>query len=181
MLFESVEIPEGLLEALQNNKLVVFAGAGVSMGEPANYPGFGKLAEDINNNTLHLPITEQGNWDEPIDRFLGRLEHLINVKKIARNLLKKPEAEPTILHQELLNLFKTPDQVRLVTTNFDSLFNKYAENSWKQNGLDYYYAPALPLGNDFNGIVYLHGSVLRDEKHIVITDKDFGRAYLTEG
>jgi len=151
------------------------------MGEPANYPGFGKLAEDINNNTLPLPINEQGHWDEPIDRFLGRLEHLINVKKIARNLLKKPEAEPTILHRELLNLFKTPDQVRLVTTNFDSLFNKYAENSWKQNGLDYYYAPALPLGNDFNGIVYLHGSVLRNEKHIVITDKDFGRAYLTEG
>jgi hypothetical protein len=181
MLFGSVEIPEALLEALQNNKLVVFAGAGVSMGEPANYPGFGKLAEDINNNTLPLPINEQGSWNEPIDRFLGRLEYSINVKKIARSLLKKPEAEPTILHRELLNLFKTPDQVRLVTTNFDSLFNKYAENSWKQNDLDYYYAPALPLGNDFNGIVYLHGSVLRDEKHIVITDKDFGRAYLTEG
>ncbi|UXE59030.1 MAG: DUF4020 domain-containing protein [Woronichinia naegeliana WA131] len=181
MLFGSVEIPEALLEALQNNKLVVFAGAGVSMGEPANYPGFGKLAEDINNNTLPLPINEKGSWDEPIDRFLGRLENLINVKNIARSLLKKTEAEPTILHRELLNLFKTPDQVRLVTTNFDCLFNKYAENSWKQNDLDYYYAPALPLGNDFTGIVYLHGSVLKDEKRIVITDKDFGRAYLTEG
>jgi len=54
MLFGSVEIPEALLEALQNNKLVVFAGAGVSMGEPANYPDFSKLAKDINRGTLDL-------------------------------------------------------------------------------------------------------------------------------
>ena len=31
MLFGSIEIPEALLEALQNNKLVIFAGAGVSI------------------------------------------------------------------------------------------------------------------------------------------------------
>jgi hypothetical protein len=187
MLFGSVEIPEALLEALQNNKLVIFAGAGVSKGEPANYPDFGELARKINRGTLDLPkINEQGIWDEPIDRFLGRVEEEkgINVKKLACQLLNLPESKPTILHQSLVKLFKTPDKLRLVTTNFDPLFNNYAKELWGQNDLDYldyYYAPALPLGNDFTGIVYLHGSVLKDEKHIVITDKDFGRAYLTEG
>ena len=186
MLFGSVEIPEALLEALQNNKLVVFAGAGVSKGEPAKYPDFSELAQKINSGTLDLPkINEQGIWDEPIDRFLGRVEENgINVKKSACQLLNLPESKPTILHQSLVKLFKIPDKLRLVTTNFDPLFNNYAKELWGQNDLDYldyYYAPALPLGNDFTGIVYLHGSVLRDEKHIVITDKDFGRAYLTEG
>ena len=41
-------------------------------------------------------------------------------------------------------------------------------------------APALPLGNDFNGIVHVHGAVSHPGG-MVLTDKDFGRAYLTEG
>jgi hypothetical protein len=193
MLFGNVEIPEALLEALQNNKLVVFAGAGVSMGKPANYPNFSKLAKDINRGTLDLyrfikiEIDEKDErekevWIEPIDRFLGLVEEKgINVKKSACQLLNLRDSKPTILHQNLVKLFKIPDKLRLITTNFDPLFNDYALELWKSNSPEYYYAPALPLGNDFNGIVYLHGSVLKNEKHIVITDRDFGRAYLTEG
>ena len=41
-------------------------------------------------------------------------------------------------------------------------------------------APALPLGRDFNGIVHVHGSI-DSPKDMVLTDADFGRAYLTEG
>ena len=41
-------------------------------------------------------------------------------------------------------------------------------------------APALPLGHDFEGIVHVHGTVNRP-KDMVLTDADFGRAYLTEG
>ena len=44
-----------------------------------------------------------------------------------------------------------------------------------------YYAPALPLGHDFKGLIYIHGSIERDEHRLVLTDSDFGRAYLTEG
>ena len=41
-------------------------------------------------------------------------------------------------------------------------------------------APALPSGSEFNGIIHLHGSISqRDE--MVITVKDFGRAYMTGG
>jgi hypothetical protein len=44
-----------------------------------------------------------------------------------------------------------------------------------------YCAPALPLGHDFHGIVYLHGSIEHEARRLVLTDEDFGRAYLTEG
>ena len=41
-------------------------------------------------------------------------------------------------------------------------------------------APALPLGNEFRGIVHVHGSVVCPER-MVLTDADFGRAYIVEG
>ena len=38
----------------------------------------------------------------------------------------------------------------------------------------------MPLGRRFDGIVHVHGDVL-DPRGMVLTDKDFGRAYLTDG
>src|SRR6185437_15710956 len=38
----------------------------------------------------------------------------------------------------------------------------------------------LPLGRDFRGLVYLHGSLGRPEP-LVLTDAEFGRAYLIDG
>ncbi len=42
-------------------------------------------------------------------------------------------------------------------------------------------APALPLGNDFGGIVHIHGHVDGPTNGVIATDMDFSRAYLTEG
>ena len=41
-------------------------------------------------------------------------------------------------------------------------------------------APSLPLGDDFIGIVYLHGSLRRPPRQLVVTDADFGQAYLRD-
>ena len=43
-----------------------------------------------------------------------------------------------------------------------------------------YNSPALPLGSDISGIIHIHGNV-SDPKYMVVTDEDFGKAYLTEG
>ena len=45
--------------------------------------------------------------------------------------------------------------------------------------LNVYYAPALPTGRAFKGL-YIHGNI-EQEKALILTDGDFGRAYLTEG
>ncbi len=47
MRFGKVNFPEPLLNAQKNGTLVVFAGAGVSMGPPANYPNFTQLADKV--------------------------------------------------------------------------------------------------------------------------------------
>ena len=36
------------------------------------------------------------------------------------------------------------------------------------------------MGDDFEGIVYLHGSLRQSPRHLIVTDKDFGRAYLRD-
>ncbi|MDD2736267.1 MAG: DUF4020 domain-containing protein [Desulfuromonadaceae bacterium] len=173
MRFGSIDIPQHLLDALKKGKLVVFAGAGVSMGEPANLPDFWELASYIADGTGKTP-------DEPFDRFLGKLHHSgVDVHSRAAARLNRVGLEPTELHRDLLKLFPTPEKLRLVTTNFDLLFEKAAE-SINRHSTDVFRAPALPLGRNFYGIVHLHGAVNRAQE-MVLTDEDFGKAYLTEG
>ena len=69
MRIGGVDFPDPLLNALRDGRLVVFAGAGVSMGPPANLPGFHELARQIAEGT-GLTIEK----DEPEDRFLGQLK-----------------------------------------------------------------------------------------------------------
>ena len=43
-----------------------------------------------------------------------------------------------------------------------------------------YPAPAPPVGNDFTGIVYIHGRLDQEGRRLVATDDDFGKAYLND-
>ena len=175
MKIKGIEFPKPLLKALREGKLVVFAGAGVSMGSPAGLPSFRELSEAIAQGT-----GEVLNEGEPEDQFLGRLQYKEqNVHARAAQVLSRNNAQPTDLHRDLIRLFQNPALTRVVTTNFDLLFESAAEQIF-QSFPAVYTAPALPLGHRFEGIVHLHGS-LSSESDMVLTDSDFGRAYLTEG
>ena len=168
-----VNIPESLISAQREGRLVVFAGAGISMGSPSNLPSFAGLAERIAAGAL-----PRGR-DEPLDRYLGRLERNgTNIDARARAIIGDPDSKPRRLHREILELFGSADAVRVVTTNFDSHLTTAAREAYG-DAVGLYYAPALPLGNEFKGIVYLHGSIERPEP-LVLSDRSFGRAYLTD-
>ena len=64
----TIEFDDRILDALRDDKLAVFAGAGVSMGPPSNLSSFWKLTCDIAQGTSLAPA-------EPLDRFLGQLQH----------------------------------------------------------------------------------------------------------
>jgi len=172
MKLEGVDFPETLIKALRDECLVVFAGAGVSMGEPAKLPSFNKLAELVAEGT-----GESQAQSETMDQFLGRLEDRhVHVHERAAQALQCHS--PNELHGNLCRLFGKPEGVRIVTTNFDCLF----EEAFKQlhhTSPKLFQAPALPLGRRFKGIVHLHGS-LKESKEMILTHRDFGRAYLTE-
>ena len=176
MKIANIDFSKPLLNALRDGELVVFAGAGVSMGEPACLPSFEALANRIAKGTGK---TLQDR--EPIDRFLGRLQHDgVNVHVRAAEELSKPDLKATELHRNLLRLYSNAGQVRVVTTNFDLLFEQAVEGVFNNSQPDVFRAPALPLGHQFNGIIHIHGAVSHPAE-MVITDADFGRAYLTEG
>lgn len=175
MKIAGIQFPESLLAALRDDRLVVFAGTGVSMGEPANLPSFACLADFIAAGTGE---TKQELESE--DRFLGRLKHNgVDVHTRAAKELIRNNLAPTELHRNLLKLYSDVGQLRIVTTNFDLLFEQAAKEVFNVMP-DIFRAPALPLGHNFHGIVHVHGAVSHPHE-MVLTDADFGRAYLTEG
>ena len=178
MRIADIDFPREVIDALRDNTLVVFAGAGVSKGTPACLPDFKQLAWEVSSGTGAEP--QKG---ESEDRFLGRLqqENGTNVHALAAEALSRDGLKPTELHFSLLRLFARDQSVRLVTTNFDELFEQAAETEDLLDAKpELFRAPALPLGHNFSGIVHVHGAVSHP-REMVLTDRDFGRAYLTEG
>ena len=175
MRISGIDFPAALLDAQQAGKLVVFAGAGVSVPAPSNYPNFDELADTLAGGVYtRLP-------DEPVDRFLGRLaDHGVQVHELTRDLLSNPDSLPNELHFSLLQLFPAAEAVRLVTSNFDDHFTTAGREIFG-GPIETYFAPALPLGHGLSGLAYLHGSVSKEPQRLVLTDSDFGRAYVTEG
>jgi len=169
----SLDFDDRILDAIKDSKLVVFAGAGVSMGPPSNLDNFRQLAEKVARNTGLTP-------DVPLDRFLGVLQHRgVAVHQRAVDLLSPEGSAPNDLHRDLIRLFGAADRIKLVTTNFDLHFETAAKEIYGSSPV-VYRAPALPLGYSFHGIVHVHGA-LPHASSVVLTDADFGRAYLTEG
>ncbi|SMQ30391.1 SIR2-like domain-containing protein [Pseudomonas helmanticensis] len=169
----ALDFPDSILEALRDDRLVIFAGAGVSVGAPSSLDGFWKLAERIAYGTGKTPA-------DPLDRFLGELSHQgVPVHERAREHLTPPNSAPNSLHHDLVRAFRTVDRVKIVTTNYDLHFETAAKAVYGYLP-DIYAAPALPLGSDFFGIVHVHGALPKTQ-NLIMTDADFGRAYLTQG
>ena len=174
MKIAGIDFPKPLIDALHDGELVIFAGAGVSMGEPAYLPNFEHLAKAIATGTGKT--LRDG---EEIDHFLGRLQHDgVKVHERAARILSRGGLKATELHQNLLRLYPDIGKIRVVTTNFDLLFEEAAKDIF-DSVPEVFRASALPSGGEFNGIVHIHGSINYPDE-MVITVKDFGRAYITE-
>lgn len=178
--FGVLDLPAELLRAQQEGSLVVFAGAGVSKPAPSGLPDFGGLVAHLAGRELTDEESQRLDW------ALGQFQDGgIDVHRRAAEKLRDPSSRPNDLHRDLLGLFKRPEAVRLVTTNFDLHFEAAARELWPDKNPDQcpevWRAPALPLGDAFQGIVHLHGALDRPAERLVLTDRDFSRAYLTEG
>lgn len=123
MFFNNIEFPREVIDALRNNELVLFVGAGVSAGRRINLPLFDKLAEEIAKGTI---LTKRPK--ETIDHFLGRLSDAqIPIAQRTKEMLSTSEYND--IHVFLLKLFSNPKDIKIVTTNFDLAF----ENAAAQN------------------------------------------------
>src|ERR1039458_8525781 len=121
------DLPPELLQALEDEQLVLFCGAGVSY--PAGLPTFRGLVEKVYER-LNQPMQgfeRIGFENKNYDRVLGLLERRLVASPLVRRAvietlhLDVGAALPT--HKALLTLATTRNGVcRLVTTNFDRGF-----------------------------------------------------------
>jgi hypothetical protein len=187
------DVSDELLEAHEEGRVVFFCGAGISY--PAGLPGFQGLVENIYREAgTARTLIEQEAFDKgQFDATLDLLEHRIAGQRVVvrRALAKvlKPNLRlkgSTDTHSALLRLARTRQgSMRLVTTNFDRVFDTAAKRTGQT--FQAYTAPMLPIPKNsrWDGLVYLHGLLPKtpDDSalhRLVMTSGDFGLAYLTE-
>jgi hypothetical protein len=170
-----VDFPQSLIDAHKAGTLVLFVGAGASMGPPSSLPNFVQLVERIRDESALTSVigdVENG----PLDEILGRMkdDHGVNVHECVARHIGAPGSLPNSAHRAIAKLASVK-RPRIVTTNFDEHLTTSVDPSVAK-----YFAPALPMGDDFEGLVYLHGCLCQQVDQLIVTDRDFGRAYLTD-
>ena len=186
------DIPNDMLQAHEEGRLVFFCGAGISM--PAGLPDFRRLVTEICGRIgTHLRGLEENAFDDGhYDRALMLLERRLpggaeQMRKAMWECLQPTLSDHLDLktHEALLALGRDrAGMLRLITTNFDRLFIQAASGAGQN--IAHLAAPQLPVPRNkrWNGIVYLHGLLpeRRDDsttlKNLVVTSGDFGLAYL---
>jgi hypothetical protein len=186
------DIPECLLQAHEDGRVVFFCGAGISY--PARLPGFSGLVDKLYTalaatpNAVQLAAIKAGQFDTAI----GLLEaDIVGGRETVRRALAAiltPDlsaTNATATHEALLTLGKCRNgHIRLITTNFDRLFEEVI--AAKLLPIERFQAPLLPVPkNRWDGLVYLHGLIsaaptANELDRLVVSSGDFGLAYLTE-
>ena len=189
---EGPDVPERLLQAHEEGRAVFFCGAGISY--PARLPGFAGLVEQLYSRLEAIPDPAQAAAikSKRYDTAVGLLEtNFVGGRRAVRQkiaeildpVISAPNATTT--HDALLTLAECREgRTRLITTNFDRLFEHVIAN--RRPPAERFKAPLLPVPKQrWDGLVYLHGLLPEDPAadnldNLVVSSGDFGLAYLTE-
>jgi SIR2-like domain len=200
-LADGPSIPDELLVARDEGRVIFFCGAGVSRARAglSDFFGLAQRVSEILGIAADSPAKRLIEAAREIDsrtgisglisadRVFGLLEREFLVKDIQAAVAESLKSGPDVdlsAHRLMLDLGTGPDgKVCLVTTNFDLLFEACDSTlrTWKP--------PRLPEAHhheDFEGIIHLHGRVNQnysgaDGDGFVLSSSEFGRAYLSEG
>jgi len=180
------DIPLAIVQAQEEGRLVLFCGAGISLSN--DFPLFQGLV-DLVGCRLGVEKTSEEQLEyerENYDRVFSLLEReerygQVQIRSAVNEILKTPDAPSLDTHAALIDLAttRTGGAIRLVTTNFDLLFEKAAPEA----PVDC--APKLPVPKPgkWNSLVHLHGRIdVKDQSagSLVLSSADFGTAYLVE-
>jgi SIR2-like domain len=177
MLLGGVQIPADVLTAQEEGRLVIFTGAGISIAPPSDLPNFAGLARQVAQRLQSRLNPEDDKWRSQLDAFMDVLNESegVDVHRLVQGIVTAPSSSPNANHEALARI-AAQGTARVVTTNYDLHLEKALLG--RQTGkLEVFRAPALPLGDDFEGLVYLHGSAAGESRQLVVTDRDFSRAY----
>lgn len=203
------QIPLDLIRARDAGEVVFIVGAGAS--KSSGLPLFAELTSTVFKQLLGQDPSNMEQVQRSVfkayksnsfDFVLGYLEQRIDggqpdgkrprlVRQAVAEALTAKDGVPIHRHSSLIVLARNPrGEPRLVTTNFDTLLERAWQASPASPPLVSRSGADLPGPGtiDFNGVLHLHGR-LRDEclpaeitgTDLVLTDVDFGDAYLRSG
>jgi len=184
-VYQGPDIPLEVLNAYQEERLILFCGAGVSKNL-AGLPLFKDLVKDIYaklNEVMEPPekaAFKKLEFDRALDLLARRRGDSQKIRQTVADILSPHSLKrgQLRLHKSLLEVAKTQMGYRLVTTNFDNLFEKAAGRT---SALRVETAPRLsiPKKHTWASLVHLHGSI-ENLEGLVLTSGDFGNAYIVE-
>jgi hypothetical protein len=190
------DIPDELIKDVSDGNAVFLCGAGVS--KRVGMPLFGNLADQIYADIGETPKNEaaeeealkHGEYDRAL-RSLERRTHLprmpSRVRVATTKLLTPPPGLAVPDHLNLLRLSRDAEgRVRLLTTNFDPLFECAAHADGQTVRSHAGKAIPRPGTPEDHGILHLHGCIAYGPRNIppsdlILTSADFGDAYLRDG
>jgi hypothetical protein len=184
-----------LIKAVAEGHAVFLCGAGVSMR--VGMPSFQTLTDQIYANIGETPKNEAAEEEalkrHEYDRALGSLERRTRLPKAPSRVrtatTKLLTPEPGLTAPDHLNLLRlsrdAEGRVRLLTTNFDPLFECAAHADGQAVPSHAGKAIPRPGTPDDHGILHLHGRIaygLRNvpQSELILTSADFGDAYLRD-
>jgi hypothetical protein len=187
-------VPDSLIQAHEEGRVVFFSGAGISRN--LGLPDFKQLVDDVISSLgfAKSDVIEEALSQNKYDTAFNLLEtEHAGERPAVRSALWKslqtdfshPDALNT--HRSLLTLARISTfQYRLVTTNFDLAFEEVIQRD--RLSVDRDMAPFLPVpkASRWHSLVYLHGRLpdlstdFEGLDSLVISSADFGKAYLTE-
>lgn len=196
-LEDGADIPDDLIRSVNDGDAVFLCGAGVSMR--VDMPSFQKLTDDIYrelgetraNEAAERIAYERSEFDRVL-RSLEKRTHFpkapSRVRRATTTLLTAKAGIDTCHHLALLHLSRDRDgRPRLLTTNFDTLFERAARDGGIAD-VPSHASKAIPKpgGPEDHGIMHLHGRIRDDDlslppSDLVLTSADFGDAYLRDG
>jgi hypothetical protein len=195
-LEDGTDVPDELIDAVTDGDAVFLCGAGVSrrVGLPSFHELTEKVYQELGETWLTEPAERKAIERKEYDRALRSLEKRTHqpgtpsrVRIAVAKFLEAPEGAALPDHLALLQLSRDPEgRPKLLTTNFDTLFERAAQAATL--GVLSYAAKSIPRpgGPRDYGILHLHGRIgdrklELDETDLILTSADFGDAYLRDG
>ena len=148
-------------QAMRQNKLVIFAGAGVS--KSAGVPLWGELIDELKKE-LDLPQYETDYLKIP--QLYKNLRKGKEFLERVKDILRDGDVQYNKIHEALLDL----KPCHIVTTNYDDLFEQAIANS-NENFFTVSKDEDLPFNRGERLLIKMHGDF--KSGNIVLTENDY--------
>lgn len=165
------DMPVDIIDAVKNDRLVIFAGAGVSTESKRCYPS--TLYEEIKQE-LGLNENEQLKFSQIMSRYCkqpnGRRNLIKHIKERFDYVESFPELyrQATSFHKELSSVYFIRD---IITTNWDDYFERECGATPFTTAEDFLF---WDLSD--RRVLKIHGSI-RNYGSLIITETDYKKCY----